>query len=182
MWMFTLGFSNLPSYVDFSSSTWTWIWGVTNKSPFTPAEYSSILAYSTKGTFSSTNNPMGRAGHSMIASFSTQSLLVFGGSNVQLSAYNIYFNDVWEFDIVSQQWAWIAGGSTDASNGADSVDSPGKYPPLQNTSGTAYQYFPSARTAHAACSFGTDSFYVFGGQNYNFSFGKVTFFHQGKYY
>jgi N-acetylneuraminic acid mutarotase len=173
MWMFTLGFSYQTSYVNYSTSSWTWIWGVSTVSPATKAEYASVLNYSTKGMFSSYNNPMGRAGHSMIASDSSQSLLVFGGSDVQVSSYHIYFNDLWEFNVTSQQWAWIAGGSTDPQNGYSSADSPGKYPPTQNYSGTAFQYFPSARTGHAACSFGSDSFYVFGGQNYNSTFGEI---------
>jgi hypothetical protein len=169
MWLFKLGFSFQGSNVDFATSSWTWIWGVSNMSPASSTEYAAILNYSALNP-----NPMGRAGHSMTALPSSQTLLVFGGSNVELGGV-IYFNDVWEFNVSSQKWAWIGGSSTIPQN-SNFAGITGKYPPSENRTGSAFQYYPSARTAHAACLLGTDSFYIFGGQNHNYSLGMPNFF------
>jgi hypothetical protein len=133
-WLF--GGSGLNDLWEYTPSTnlWTWI----NGSAAPPASGS----YGTLGVFSPTNVPGARIGANTWVDLSG-ALWLFGGSG---------FNDLWEFNPATRQWAWMGGSSTP---GAASVYGTLGVPASANV--------PEARTFARSWTDGAGNFWLFGG-------------------
>lgn len=66
--------------------------------------------YGTRGQFASGNVPGSRFG-TVSWSDPTGKLWLFGGSGLDAYGRSVELNDLWEYDPVKGQWAWIAGSS-----------------------------------------------------------------------
>lgn len=101
----TVGFLNDLWEFDPSANEWTWISG----SSSTPCEACGVAgAYGTFATPATGNVPGARqqAAHWVD---SNGNLWLFGGLGYDSRGDQCYLNDLWEFDISKQQWAWMGG-------------------------------------------------------------------------
>lgn len=86
---------------DIASNQWTWIKGDST------AKKSGI--YGVKGVASPANNPGSRiSGTSWIDN--AGDLWLFGGSPTAIYT-NQYYNDLWKYNIATNQWTWVSGDS-----------------------------------------------------------------------
>ena len=95
-----------------STNQWTWMSG-SSTLPITGEGYPPV--YGPLGTFAAGNNPGGR----WIASAWTDSsghFWMFGGEGYYAAGVAATFNDLWEFDPSTNQWAWMGGSNTAGSN------------------------------------------------------------------
>ncbi len=86
-----------------SINEWTWMGG--SNTVFQPG------VYGTLGGFAAGNIPGGRLG---AVSWTDKSghFWLFGGIGVDSAGTNANLNDLWEFIVNTNEWAWIAGSST----------------------------------------------------------------------
>ncbi len=84
--------------------------------------------YGTKGVLASTNSPGKRQNHQLLRNPIDHSIWLCGGSS---GSGNLY-GDVWQYNITSNMWIWIAGANNVDYNGvygvqgvADSANYPG---------------------------------------------------------
>lgn len=95
-----------------STSQWTWMGG-SSTLPITGQGQPPI--YGTLGTFAAGNNPGGR----WAASTWTDSdghFWLFGGEGYYAVGVPGTFNDIWEFNPATNQWAWMGGSNTAGSD------------------------------------------------------------------
>jgi N-acetylneuraminic acid mutarotase len=139
---------------------WTWMSGSSTlpSNGFIPA------VYGTLGTPAAANTPGGRT---MTAGWtgSDGHLWLFGGFNVDGQNQLFYLNDLWQFDPVTMQWAWMGGSNMPTSNcpvilGNPTCGQSGVY----GTQGTpAAGNWPGGRYFPATWVDGSGRFWLFGG-------------------
>ncbi len=127
------------------TNEWTWLKG--SQSPW------AIGVYGTKGIPASNNNPGARQ---MSASWidATGNLWLFGGSGAN------YYNDLWKYDIISNQWTWVNGDNTGNKRGVYGV---------QGVSSAASK--PGARSNPACWTDNSGNLWMYGGNGYAASGG-----------
>ena len=91
---------------EFDPATLRWAWMGGNGTP----PYYQAGVYGTRGQFAPANIP-GSRDSSVTWTDSNGNLWLFGGVGFDASGNYGYFNDLWEFDIATHQWAWITGSS-----------------------------------------------------------------------
>jgi N-acetylneuraminic acid mutarotase len=105
------GYSNSAvasaAYTLSSSSSTSNTWAAVNGS-------SGPANYGTQGTFASDNTP-GKRYEAVRWTDSSGKLWLFGGTGVDANGNPGALNDLWEFDPVANQWAWINGSKTNNS-------------------------------------------------------------------
>ena len=97
---------------EFTPSTKEWVWMGGNDNSTAPANLRGQPGvYGTLGSFASGNIPGGRQGS---ASWTDKNgnFWLFGGYGVDSIIYWGYLSDLWEFNPITNQWAWMGGGST----------------------------------------------------------------------
>lgn len=110
LWLFG-GNNSVPDYYNdlwkynIQSGLWTWVSGSN-----TP-DASGI--YGTKGTPAVANVPGARNG-SISWTDANGALWLFGGS---IPPFNYLLNDLWKYDITSNQWTWVSGSNTTSAHG-----------------------------------------------------------------
>jgi len=85
-----------------ATNMWTWIKGDNTGNH--------LGIYGTKGVADPANNP----GSRQLAISWTDALgnfWLFGGQGLAASGTNGYLNDLWKYDISSNQWTWVSGDS-----------------------------------------------------------------------
>ncbi|MBP9742062.1 MAG: hypothetical protein KBD37_01750 [Burkholderiales bacterium] len=97
---------------DISIKQWIWVGG-TNL-----LNQSSI--YGIQGVSSSNNIPGGRA-YTMSLMESSGIVLLFGGSGFATNGQAGYLNDIWQYDSINNQWAWIGGSTNVNQSGVDNT-------------------------------------------------------------
>ncbi len=128
----------------YSGGQWTWVSGANTGNQ--------AGSYGTQGTAAAGNVPPGRQA-SVAWIDSLGNFWMFGGFTSGTNG----FNDLWKFDPVAKQWAWISG-----SKGATST--PGNY----GTQGLAASTnVPGARWIPAAWSDTHGNLWLFGGQGFD---------------
>jgi N-acetylneuraminic acid mutarotase len=148
---------NLNDLWEFKRSTkeWTWISGSS-----TVTNSGEVGVYGTLGQPAAANVPGGRYG-AVGWRDGKGNLWLFGGWGCESSATNgypfsCYFNDLWEFNLSSNEWAWMGGSSTD--------NQPGVY----GTLGTpATGNIPGARDYAVSWTDSKGNFWLFGGYGYD---------------
>lgn len=97
------GSGNLWSY-DPATNMWTWVNGP-------GLSGSNAGVYGTQGSPSSANHPGGR---NTAVSWSDNSgnLWLFGGNGADASGNTGDLNDLWKYNIATNQWTWMSGSST----------------------------------------------------------------------
>lgn len=109
-----------------STQEWTWVTGtdLINQGGL----------WGTKGVASSTNTPSSRVyGLSWVDN--NGDLWLFGGNGRGVSGFDGLLNDLWKYNIASNEWTWVSGG-----NGINSIGSYGTQGvgSTSNTPGTRY--------------------------------------------
>ena len=107
-----------PGYLndlwEFSSSTneWTWIGGSSNLgSGFSQG----AGVYGVLGTPAAGNIPPGRSG-AVSWTDAKGNLWLFGGFSYSVNGLE-YFNDLWEYNPATNEWAWMSGSQTAGQSG-----------------------------------------------------------------
>jgi N-acetylneuraminic acid mutarotase len=117
VWLFGgFGFANsglLPLYLndlwkyDMSTGLWTWMKGSNNTNQ--------AGNYGTLQVSAATNTPGARYGQCGVAD-NAGNLWLFGGFGRSVSATN-NLNDLWKFNISTNEWTWMSGSNTAVTNG-----------------------------------------------------------------
>ncbi len=131
---------NLNDLWEYSPTTnnWTWIKG---------SNAGGTGNYGTIGVPSATNLPPGRESH-MLWSVSNK-IYLFGGTA------GTYFNDLWEYDLTTNNWTWLKGSNTANQSG------------IYGTKGvSAATNTPGARWFSSTFAY-NNKLYLFGGDGYN---------------
>ncbi|MFI5128365.1 MAG: kelch repeat-containing protein [Chitinophagales bacterium] len=133
---------------DIVSGQWTWITG----DSLTQVQ----AKYGTVGVASATNDPGGRYG-GMSWTDASGNLLVFGGVYVKMPEYSfVNKNDLWQYDITTNQWTWIKGDTTVFPTGV-----------YGNKGVGAATNTPGAREGSAAWKDASGNLWMFGGERRN---------------
>ena len=150
LWTFggASGGSRLNDLMRYNISTneWTWISGsnTTNQ----------VGTYGTKGVSSSSNTPGARSGSYTWKDLSGN-LWLFGGYGNATTTTAGDLNDLWKFDIITNQWTWISGSNT-VNPGA-----------VYGTKGVATSSnVPSGRSGGATWVDNTGNLWLFGGYKF----------------
>lgn len=85
-----------------SLNEWTWIKG--------PSTINQIGAYGTKGISSATTTPGSRYSSATWID-NSGNLWLFGGNGRATTATAGYLNDLWKYDITTNEWTWISGSN-----------------------------------------------------------------------
>lgn len=109
--------------------------------------------YGTKGVTADTNTPGGRTAASKWQA-ADGSLWLYGGDIYSSSGVS-YPNDLWKFNLTTNQWTWM-GGSTTANRAAAYYTSLGVAAPQNN---------PGSRSASSSWIDASDKLWLFGGYN-----------------
>lgn len=134
------GFNNI-------GTTSFWVYNLTIKQWKCIQVKNLATSYGQKGVFSATNCPGNRL-NSITFTDNLGNLYLFGGGG-----YNI--NDLWKYDIVLEQWAWISGYN----------DTTGVFGNLGPIGVASQNYFPAIRL-NARTILATDGMvYLYGGVN-----------------
>ena len=128
---------------NISTNEWTWVSGSNNLNVYG--------TYGTLGVANSSNIPGGRQ-NSITWKDSNGNLWLFGGSGFAASGALGYLNDLWKYDITTNQWTWVSG--TNAINQTGNYGSLG----VSNAANV-----PGARYG-AVSWIENDHLYLFGGQ------------------
>ncbi|WP_413943141.1 kelch repeat-containing protein [Bdellovibrio sp. HCB-162] len=157
LWMFG-GYGNgstsltrnvLNDLWKYNPTTGEWMW--MSGSPFVSA----TGVYGSKGVAASSNIPGARY---LMAWWkdSSDKLWLLGGNDSSAS----FFNDLWKYDPVSNQWTWISGNNTANANGVYGTRG---VPSTANA--------PGARRGYAPSIDASGNFWFFGGYGYGASGG-----------
>ncbi len=164
LWMFggdasVLGNGNVFSSVmndlwmfDIRTNEWTWITGTASLDFFNPLW---TIDYGVMGTPSTGSHP-GPRKEAVTWTDSNGNLWLFGGNGGVSDSHFGMLNDLWKFDTVTREWAWI--------NGSNQVDQMGMYgsvgmPASSNT--------PGSRRASMSWVDEHGDFWLFGGTDVN---------------
>ncbi len=130
-----------------ATNQWTWVKGDS-------IAYQQGV-YGIQGTPAAANKPGARDGGTAWND-TNGNLWLFGGSGVASISSGGYLNDLWKYNIATNQWTWV--------NGANAASQPGTY----GTQGTpAVANKPGARQASAAWTDVAGNLWLFGGINYS---------------
>jgi N-acetylneuraminic acid mutarotase len=91
---------------EFNPSTLKWTWMGGSSAP----PYFEAGVYGTRGKFAPENIP-GSRDSGVGWTDKNGNLWLFGGVGFDSNGNYGYFNDLWEFDISTRQWAWVAGSN-----------------------------------------------------------------------
>ncbi|MEO6168219.1 MAG: kelch repeat-containing protein, partial [Chitinophagales bacterium] len=109
-WLFGgVHYSNFNMYADLwkytvATNQWTWVKG--------PGLVNQPGIYGIQGISSSANNPGARAWGAATWVDPEGNLWLFGGSGIDHSGNQGRLNDLWKYDVVTNQWSWIKGANT----------------------------------------------------------------------
>lgn len=138
---------NLDDVWQYTISTGAWMWMSGSKRIDEVANYGTTMGTTTPGSRYSPASWADTSGN----------LWLFGGSHLELDGSTVdYFNDLWEYSTVSNEWTWKGGQNT--------IDQKGNY----GTQGTAAATnLPGARGDMSAWTDPSGNFWLFGGFGYD---------------
>jgi N-acetylneuraminic acid mutarotase len=156
LWLFgglrRSGYLNDLWKYNIASNQWTWVSG--GNSAYSPA------FYGTKGVQSPNNVPGGRIWGASWAD-AKGNLWLFGGYNGGISR----LNDLWKYDIASNQWTWVGGSNSSSQEG--SYGTKGMASPTN---------VPGARHSPYSWKDSSGDFWLFGGEGDSSSSGDWVVF------
>jgi hypothetical protein len=95
---------------NIASGMWTWVKG--------SKYWNSTAIYGTQGLQSAINNPGARSLGMISWKDVNGNFWLFGGEGITASTTNGVLNDLWKYDLVTNQWAWQKGSSNINSAGS----------------------------------------------------------------
>lgn len=152
-WMFggagygsAAGSGNLNDLWKYNPTTQEWVWvsggNVVNQNG----------AWGTKGVASTTNTPSSRLNCASWVD-NNGDLWLFGGDGKGAPGFNGLLNDLWKYNIATNEWTWVSGG-----NGINSIGAYG----TQGVGSTAN--IPGTRYGSISWVDNTGDFWLYGGQ------------------
>jgi hypothetical protein len=138
------GFGSLSDLWKFDVITneWTWIKG--------DSTINSMGSYGAKGIPNSSNSPSSRHG-SVAFKDPAGNLCLFGGMNQLPSSSNV-LNDLWRYNLLTNEWTWISGSSNANVYG------------IYGTIGVPTSFnSPGSRSHHSSWQDQTGNIWIFGG-------------------
>ncbi len=142
---------------------WAWMGG---SSSVKDLSYGPDGVYGTLGTPALGNAPGGRAGPSSWAD-SNGNLWLFGGEGVDSAGHYGYANDLWEYNIYSDEWTWMGGPKVIGGIGCASLQTPGNLG-VYGTLGIAEPTnLPGGRQYSANWTDSHGNLWLFGGGGYD---------------
>jgi N-acetylneuraminic acid mutarotase len=129
-----------------NSNQWTWIKGDSSLSQFG--------VYGTKGISSITNKPGARS-NSVNWTDASGNFWLFGGSGYDASGSSGYLNDLWKYNVISNEWTWVSGDNVISQFGVYGVKG------VQASSNK-----PGARGYSVSSIDGSGNLWLFGGTGY----------------
>lgn len=162
------GTTNNPS----TANEWTWVRGADADSP-TPfgwpgpgsEPYNSDPWYGTLGLATPYNAkgagtvPGGRNASAYWADKSGNFWL-FGGEGLDANLHEALLNDLWEYNVSTDEWTWIGGSSTTVELGSLTWGQPGIYGTQGSSAGSN---IPGSREFSVSWTDSTGTFWLFGG-------------------
>jgi N-acetylneuraminic acid mutarotase len=156
LWLFGGRGAGFPGYrndvwkYNTSTSQWTWVSG-----DATPTNGNAYGVYGIKGVPSVDNKPGGRYG-SVNWIDTDGNLWIFGGIGLTTNpGFGGYLNDLWKFNMATNEWTWVSGDST-----ADNIG-------IYGTKGVAAaSNLPGSRQSGAGWTDGSGNLWLFGGYGY----------------
>jgi hypothetical protein len=144
----TMGQLNDLWKFNVTTSEWTWMGGAN--------VVNSSANYGTAGTSAPTNIPGARSG-SAAWKDNSGNFWMHGGTGITTSAFTVgYLNDLWKYDLSTNEWTWMHGTAFLNQNG------------LYGTMGTpSAANFPGGRQFSSVWKDNTGSFWLFGGSGYD---------------
>lgn len=128
----------------FDGTNWTWVSGDNVKD--------AAGSYGTQGNWSASNMPGSRSGTSGWFDSNWNYLYLFGGGGYDQNGSSGFLNDLWAYDLGSNQWMWMNGSSVKNASG------------VYGTKGTANAAnVPGARYYASAVADTNGNMYLFGG-------------------
>lgn len=131
---------------DRNSNQWTWVNG--SSSANQPA------SYGTKNLSSPDNLPGSRQ-YSIQWVDASGHFYLFGGVGFNQKVASLYLNDMWMYDLLTNQWTWVSGSNT--------ITEPGSYG-TRNTEAAGNK--PGGRRTSLSLVDNNGKFCLFGGQGY----------------
>jgi len=118
-----------------TNSPWTWEGGSTTVGSI----HGQQAVYGTQGVAAATNTPGGRFGAATWTD-ANGNLWLFGGGGPASQDVNGLYNDLWEYNTATNQWAWVNGNNTlntssllNGSYGSLGVPSASNVPPARTS-------------------------------------------------
>ena len=145
---------------EFTPSTdeWTWVGG---SSTLSGGFSSGAGVYGVLGIPAQGNLPPGRSG-AVSWTDAEGNLWLFGGTSYSSAGNILFFNDLWEFNPTTNEWAWMGGSNADSCLSA--CGHSGVYGTLgQGASGN----LPGARYSAASWTESKGNLWLFGGYGYD---------------
>jgi len=136
---------------DPATNNWTWVNGDNN--------INQLGVYGTMGVASASNKPGARA-FSTTWKDASGNLWLFGGYGYDASGNLNMLNDLWKYNISTDQWTWVSGSNT--------VDQTGLYGTLGVASSTNN---PGGRHLHTGWVDNSGNFWLIGGYGFGISGG-----------
>ena len=137
---------NLNDLWKFNISTNEWVW-VTGSS-----SVNQLGLYGTKGAPSTTNTPGART-ESVSWVDNSGNLWLFGGNGKSSTSFDGLLNDLWKYDIATNEWTWISG-----SNGINTIGANGTIGVTSNLN------FPGSRSGAVPFKEGNGDLWLYGGK------------------
>jgi N-acetylneuraminic acid mutarotase len=144
---------------EYSPSTNQWAW-MGGSSTLTSAGGPALGVPGTLGVPATGNIPVGRAG-AVSWTDTKGNVWLFGGSNYS-GTFN-YFNDLWEFNPSTNQWAWMSGVSTESCT-QEYCSQPGVYGKLGVA---AVGNVPGSRSDALSWTDSKGNLWLFGGYGFD---------------
>jgi N-acetylneuraminic acid mutarotase len=145
-----------------STNEWAWMSG-SSTVPNVPGQFGGNPGiYGTLGLAAAGNTPGSREG---AASWTDNGghLWLLGGYGYDANGNQNYLNDLWEFDLSTNEWAWMGGSSTVPQSGTGDG-----YPGVYGTHGVpAPANIPGGRLQASAWTGSDGRFWLFGGRGYD---------------
>jgi len=138
---------------DVSLDQWAWMNGSATVPPGCTGNGCNLgwpAVYGTLGDFDSSNQPGGRY-DAMGWTDHSGNIWLFGGAGADPGVPYPYRNDLWQFDLSMNQWAWIGGAK---------VEQAGVYGTLRSSSPANV---PGARVSSVVWTDSSDKVWLFGG-------------------
>ncbi|MCA6364782.1 MAG: gliding motility-associated C-terminal domain-containing protein [Bacteroidetes bacterium] len=106
------------------TNNWTWMKG--------PSSFSATSVFGTQGVPSPANYPSGRGFGAVSWTDLAGNLWLFGGCGLDGNGSDTYLNELWMYNITTNEWTWMGGsltGNSPGNFGTQGVPAPSNWPP-----------------------------------------------------